>query len=91
MIFHAAGKHSYRRCKHSLNDGGYYLATDGFRNLLLTLGTGRLGSGKKVRFTLPPRDPRSDLALIKHLMEDGRFQPVIDRRYPMDDVVDAAR
>lgn len=91
VIFDAVGKHAYQRCKGSLNDGGYFLATDGFRNLMLTLWTGRIGKGRKVRFTLPPKYSQADLELIKRLMDEGRFQPVIDRRYALDDVIEAAR
>src|SRR2546421_5855523 len=35
VIFDAVGKQSFRRCRGSLKRGGAYLATDGFRNLIL--------------------------------------------------------
>src|SRR5439155_27140305 len=90
VIFDAVGKHSFKRCKDSLNPGGYYLATDGFRNLPLALWTARFGD-KKVRFTLPPRYPRQDVVLIKELMETGRYRAVIDRRHPLEEIIDAVR
>jgi NADPH:quinone reductase-like Zn-dependent oxidoreductase len=90
VIFDAVGKHSFKRCKDSLNPGGYYLATDGFRNLPLALWTARFGN-KKVRFTLPPRYPREDVVLIKELMETDKYRAVIDRRYPLEEVIEAAR
>ena len=34
---------------------------------------------------------KKDLALIKDLVEAGKYRPVIDRVYPMDDYVEAAR
>jgi len=37
VIFDAVGKHSFNRCKGSLNRGGSYLATDGLQNLILAL------------------------------------------------------
>jgi NADPH:quinone reductase-like Zn-dependent oxidoreductase len=90
VIFDAVGKQSFQRCKDSLNRGGYYLATDGFRNLLLTPWTALFGD-KKVSFTIPPTYPKQDLLLLKGLIEAGEYRAVIDRRYPMDQVVDAAR
>jgi NADPH:quinone reductase-like Zn-dependent oxidoreductase len=90
VIFDAVGKSSFRICKDSLNPGGYYLATDGFRNLVLTPWT-RLFGSKKVSFVIPPRFPRQDLLFLKRLIETGEYRAVIDRRYPMDQVVEAAR
>jgi NADPH:quinone reductase-like Zn-dependent oxidoreductase len=90
VIFDAVGKHSFARCKGSLKRGGVYLATDGFRNLWLALWTSRFGD-KKVRFQLPPVYAQKDLLFLKELVETGKFKPVIDRTYAMDDVVEAAR
>ena len=90
VIFDAVGKLFFGYCKGSLESGGCYLATDGFRNIPLALWT-RWSGDKKVRFALPPRYPRSDVALIKELVETGKFRPVIDRCYPLEDVVEAVR
>lgn len=88
VIFDAVGKHSFARSKGSLKRGGVFLACDGFENLWLTLWTWRFGD-KKVVFQIPPQYPRRDLQLLKELVESGKYQPVIDRRYPMEDVVQA--
>jgi NADPH:quinone reductase-like Zn-dependent oxidoreductase len=90
VIFDAVGKHSFRRCRDSLKPGGVYLPTDGFRNLLLAVWTSRFGD-RKVRFQLPPRYAKKDVLLLKELVETGRFRAVIDRRYPLDEMVEAAR
>jgi len=90
VIFDAVGKHAFNRCKGSLNHGGRYLATDGFRNLLLALWTSRVGD-KKVIFKLPPRYTKQDILFLKELMEAGKYRAVIDRSYPMEDVVEATR
>lgn len=58
--------------------GGTYLATDGFRNLLLGFWTSRFGD-RKVMFKLPPRYTQKDVVLIKELMEAGSYRLVIDR------------
>lgn len=90
VIFDAVGKHSFRRCKASLSRGGVYLATDGFRNLVLTLWTARIGD-KKVIFRIPPRYTKDDLLLLKELVETGRYRPIVDQTYPFERVVEAAR
>ena len=90
VIFDAVGKESFKRCVGSLNPGGRYLATDGFRNLFLTLWTSRFGD-KKVMFQLPPRYAKKDLVLLRELVEAGKFHAVIDRCYPLEEVAEAAR
>ncbi len=90
VIFDAVGKHSFKRCKGSLKRGGKYLATDGFRNLILTLWTSRIGD-KRVIFQIPPRYKKKDVVFLKELIEAGRYRAVIDRRYPLEDVVEASR
>ena len=90
VIFDAVGKHSFRRCRGSLEPRGIYLPTDVFANLILALVTPRLG-GKKVLFQIPPRQTKQDVLFLKELIEAGKYRPVIDRRYPLEDVVEATR
>jgi len=90
VIFDAVGKHSFRRCKGSLKPGGSYLATDGLQNLILALWTSRIGD-KKVIFSIPPRYTKKDVLFLKELIEAGRYRAVIDRCYPLEDVVEATR
>jgi NADPH:quinone reductase-like Zn-dependent oxidoreductase len=90
VIFDAVGKHLFKLCKESLKPGGSYLATDGLRNLMLALWTSRVGE-KKVIFQLPPRYTKNDVLFLKEIIEAGKYKPVIDRCYPIEDVVEAAR
>jgi NADPH:quinone reductase-like Zn-dependent oxidoreductase len=90
VIFDAVGKHSFKRCRGSLKRGGSYLATDGLRNLILALWTPRTGD-KKVIFSIPPRYTKKDVLFLKDLLEAGKYRAVIDRSYPLEDVVDATR
>jgi NADPH:quinone reductase-like Zn-dependent oxidoreductase len=90
VIFDAVGKHSFARCKGSLEPGGLYLPTDGPVNILLALMPSRKGA-KRVVFQLPPRQPKSDVLFLKGLIEAGKYRPVIDRCYPLEDVIAATR
>jgi NADPH:quinone reductase-like Zn-dependent oxidoreductase len=90
IIFDAVGKHSFTRCRASLEAGGIYLPTDGFANLMWALITPRLG-GKKVLFQIPPRQTKEDVLFLKELIEAGKYRPVIDRTYPLEGVVEATR
>ncbi len=90
VIFDAVGKHSFKRSKGSLKSGGYYLATDGFRNLILAMWTPRFGD-KKVIFQIPPKQAKQDVMFLKGLIEAGKYRAVIDRCYPLEDVIEATR
>ncbi len=92
VIFDAVGKHSFRRCRSSLRDGGTYLETDlGFMWHVppLALATRWIGS-KKVTLAIPGYT-KDDVLYVKELLETGKYRPVIDRTYPLEDVVEATR
>jgi NADPH:quinone reductase and related Zn-dependent oxidoreductases len=89
-IFDAVGKHSFKRSKGSLKPGGVYVATDGFRNLFLALWTARVGN-KRALFPIPPHYTQKNVLFIKSVIEAGKFRAVIDRRYPLEDIVEATK
>ncbi|HZX55199.1 MAG TPA: NAD(P)-dependent alcohol dehydrogenase [Ilumatobacteraceae bacterium] len=92
VIFDAVGKHSFRRCRKSLESGGTFAETDlGFmwHVPFLALATRVIGT-KTV--TLPvPKYTKADVLLLKELIEAGEYRAVIDRRYPLDELVVATR
>jgi NADPH:quinone reductase-like Zn-dependent oxidoreductase len=90
VIFDAVGKHSFKESKGSLKRGGAYLATDGFENLFLALWTSRIGD-KKALFPIPPHYTKKNVLFFKELIEAGKYRAVIDRCYPLEDVVEATR
>jgi NADPH:quinone reductase-like Zn-dependent oxidoreductase len=88
VVVDAVGKHSFMRSRHALKAGGFYVATDGMRNLALA-PISRLGSR---RVALPiPRPSRDDVLLLKQLLKGGKYRAVIDRSYPLEDIVEASR
>jgi len=92
VIFDAVGKHSFRRCRGSLNEGGTFLETDlGFmwHVPFLILGTRWIGD-KKVILPIPVYS-KDDVLHVKGLIEEGKYRTVIDRTYPLEDVVEATR
>jgi len=90
VIFDAVGKLSFTRCLDSLEPGGVYLPTDGLDNFWRALMPSRAGA-KRVVFQIPPRQSKQDVRFLKELVEAGKFRPVIDRRYPLEEVVEATR
>src|ERR1039457_6622792 len=85
-ILDAVGILRFRDCRGSLRRGGVFLATDGFRNLALSAWTARIGD-RRVRFPIPPRFTKEDVVLLRELIEAGEYRAVIDRHYPLDQVV----
>jgi NADPH:quinone reductase-like Zn-dependent oxidoreductase len=93
VVFDAVGKSSFARCKRLLEPGGIYLSTDlgPFPwNPVLALVTPLLG-GRKVLFPIPPKHDQAGVRQLAELLGVGAFRPVIDRRYPMDRIVEAYR
>jgi len=57
---------------------------------VLALWTAWFGD-KRVLFPIPPRFTKQDVVFLKELSETGRYRAVIDRSYPMEQVVEATR
>jgi NADPH:quinone reductase-like Zn-dependent oxidoreductase len=92
VVMDAVGKSSFGRCRRLLKPRGLYLSSDLgplSQNPLLALVT-PLGRGRRVRFPIPRSDP-GVMAHLKELIESGAFRPVVDRRYPLDEIVEAYR
>jgi NADPH:quinone reductase-like Zn-dependent oxidoreductase len=90
VIFDAAGKHSFRRCKGSLKRRGIYISTDGWENLYLAPWTAWRGD-KRVMFDVPPHYRKQDVVFLRDLIEAGKYRAVIDHCYPIEQVVEATR
>jgi NADPH:quinone reductase-like Zn-dependent oxidoreductase len=92
VVFDAVGKHSFRRCRRSLRPGGLYVETDlGFMWHVPALALSSRWIGDK-RVTLPiPKYTKENVLFVKELIEAGKYRAVIDRTYPLEDVVEATR
>lgn len=91
-VIDAVGKSTFGRCRRLLKPGGVYLSSElgpWAQNLVLALVTPLL-RGRKVKFAFP-RDNQAIVRHLRELIESGAFTPVIDRRYPLDRIVDAYR
>ncbi len=87
----AVGKSTFGKCKPLLKEGGVYLSSElgpNAENLYLPLLT--LFSKKKTIFPIPSNCKESVL-LLNQLLAEGKFKPVIDRTYPMEEVAEAYR
>jgi NADPH:quinone reductase-like Zn-dependent oxidoreductase len=94
FVFDAVGKSSFAKCRPLLQSGGIYISSDlGYmaQNVFLPLITPIMKSmigNKKTIFPLPT-DIRKSVLLIRKLMEQGNFKAVIDRKYPLEQIVQA--
>jgi NADPH:quinone reductase-like Zn-dependent oxidoreductase len=94
LVLDAVGKSSFARCRRLLRPRGIYLSSDLgplSQNPVMALVTPLFG-GRRVMFAIPvQRDPAAVMRYLKDLMQSGALRPVIDRRYPLDQIVDAYR
>lgn len=95
IVFDAVGKLSFWHCRGVIRPHGPYVTTDlgrFWQNPLLVLATrltGRMGT-RRVLIPLPVyRKPHMER--LSDLLATGRYRAVIDRHYPLDQVVEATR
>jgi len=92
VVLDSVGKSSFGQCMRILKPGGIYLSSElgpGAQNPFLAL-IAPLHGRKKVLFPIPKHDQQM-VVYLKELIESGQFQPVIDRSYPLDQIVEAYR
>ena len=91
-VFDAVGKSSFRKARRALKPGAAYVSADlGFmwHGPVVILATRWLGS-RKAKLGIA-RYRQEDLLRLRELVEADGYRPVIDRTYPLEEVVEAAR
>jgi NADPH:quinone reductase-like Zn-dependent oxidoreductase len=90
VIFDTIGKSPFTRSIRSLNENGTYLnANPGFSGMLR--GRRILSKGNKQVIPWTGGYTINNLLAVKELVEEGAIKPVIDRRYPLEQIVEAHR
>jgi NADPH:quinone reductase-like Zn-dependent oxidoreductase len=92
LVLDAVGKSSFGECRRLLKPGGAFASTDLgplSQNPFLAIARPLL-RGQRVLFPIPRHD-QAMIQYFKGLLESGAFKPVIDRSYPLDQIVDAYR
>ena len=90
IILDTAGTAPFSRCRGSLKEGGRLLLVLGTLPDLLTGPWAAITSSKKV-VAGPQSAPQGDLQFLARLAGSGELTPVIDRQYPLDEIVAAHR
>lgn len=90
VVLDSVGKSSFTQCRRLLKPRGIFVSSElgrGGSNVFWTLVTPLL-RGKKVKFPIPKQTAET-VNYFKDLMESGEFKPVIDRHYPLEQIVEA--
>lgn len=89
-VFDAVGKSSFGKCKPILKGKGLYVSTELGKNSenVWKAMLGKFSNGKRILFPIP-FTKQEDIDLLKELVETGKYKPLMDRSYPLEDIVTA--
>lgn len=86
FIFDAVGKSTFGKCKPLLKKNGIYISSElgpYSQNVFYTVLTSI--SNQKVIFPIPYSNQKT-IPYISSLLQKGKFKPVIDREYPLENI-----
>jgi NADPH:quinone reductase-like Zn-dependent oxidoreductase len=89
VIFDSVGKSSFSGCIRSLKENGVYLCDPGLTKFFRRAWVS-MTSGKKVMVWAGTYETQ-DLVYLRELVEAGKMRSIIDRRYPLEQIVEAHR
>jgi NADPH:quinone reductase-like Zn-dependent oxidoreductase len=90
LIFDAVRKRSFSDCSQVLNPHGIYVTTAFAPSLILQKQWASMTGDKRLIPLPPTMRPDKELLLdLSELLETGKVTPVIDRRYPLNEVPEA--